>query len=81
MTDQQLDVKTAFISVANGWGGGRETQAVLNPATGQSLGELPLATAADMDRALEAAARGFEQWRKTRRRSAPPSSTAPPPGP
>ena len=66
MTAQQLDVKTGLY-IGGEWLGpeGRDTQAVLNPATGQSLGELPLATAADMDRALEAAARGFEQWRKT----------------
>jgi len=60
MTAQQLDVKTGLY-IGGEWLG---PQDVLNPATGQSLGELPLATAADMDRALEAAARGFEQWRK-----------------
>ena len=65
MTAQQLDVRTGLY-IGGEWLGpqGRDTQDVLNPATGQSLGELPLATAADMDRALEAAARGFEQWRK-----------------
>ncbi|HEX7854787.1 MAG TPA: NAD-dependent succinate-semialdehyde dehydrogenase [Sphingobium sp.] len=44
---------------------GRETQDVLNPATGAVLGALPLATTADLDRALEAAERGFQLWRKT----------------
>jgi succinate-semialdehyde dehydrogenase / glutarate-semialdehyde dehydrogenase len=41
------------------------THRVVNPATGDTLGELPLAEAADLDRALEAAERGFRQWRKT----------------
>lgn len=44
---------------------GRRTQPVLNPATGEALGELPLADAADLDRALAAAERGFRQWRAT----------------
>lgn len=38
---------------------------VVNPATGATLGELPLADAADLDRALDAAARGFRSWRRT----------------
>lgn len=42
---------------------GRATQPVLNPATGQTLAELPLASPADLDRALDAAARGFATWR------------------
>ena len=36
---------------------------VRNPATGATIGELPLAEVADLDRALEAAARGFARWR------------------
>lgn len=43
--------------------GGRRTQSVLNPATGELLGELPLATAEDIDEAADAAERGFTQWR------------------
>jgi succinate-semialdehyde dehydrogenase/glutarate-semialdehyde dehydrogenase len=42
----------------------RRTFDVLNPATGQALAELPLAGTADLDRALEAAERGFRQWRQ-----------------
>jgi len=38
-------------------------QEVVNPATGATLGELPLAGAADLDRALDAADRGFRMWR------------------
>jgi succinate-semialdehyde dehydrogenase/glutarate-semialdehyde dehydrogenase len=44
---------------------GRETRPVLNPATGEVLGELPMATAADLDRALDAAQRGYKIWRAT----------------
>jgi succinate-semialdehyde dehydrogenase/glutarate-semialdehyde dehydrogenase len=44
-------------------GGGRREQDVLDPATGDLLGLLPHATAADLDRALAAAARAFETWR------------------
>ncbi|MBO9580550.1 MAG: NAD-dependent succinate-semialdehyde dehydrogenase [Sphingobium sp.] len=46
-------------------GGSRRTQAIFNPATGETLGELPLADAADLDRALEAAQRGFRTWRNS----------------
>ncbi|MDB5683237.1 MAG: NAD-dependent succinate-semialdehyde dehydrogenase [Sphingomonas bacterium] len=44
---------------------GRDTHKVVNPATGETLGELPLATPADLDRALDAAQRGFKIWRAT----------------
>ncbi len=42
---------------------GRRTHTVINPATGRALGELPLATPADLDRALDTAARGYRIWR------------------
>src|SRR5277367_3222493 len=42
---------------------GRATHRVINPATGDALGELPLATASDLDRALDTAARGYRLWR------------------
>lgn len=44
-------------------GGSRRTQTIVNPATGESLGELPLADTSDLDRALETAQRGFIRWR------------------
>jgi succinate-semialdehyde dehydrogenase/glutarate-semialdehyde dehydrogenase len=43
--------------------GHRRTHRVVNPATEEVLGELPLADAADLDRALETAQRGFRIWR------------------
>jgi len=38
---------------------------VYNPATGEATGEIPFATAADVDRAVAAAARAFEGWSRT----------------
>jgi succinate-semialdehyde dehydrogenase/glutarate-semialdehyde dehydrogenase len=43
----------------------RPGETVLNPATGESLGDLPHATIADLDAALAAAERGFRLWRGT----------------
>ena len=45
--------------------GDRRTHKVVNPATEKVLGELPLASAEDLDRALEVADRGFKIWRKS----------------
>ncbi|RJY09787.1 NAD-dependent succinate-semialdehyde dehydrogenase [Aurantiacibacter aquimixticola] len=44
-------------------GGGRDTEEVIDPATEEVLGTLPHATSDDLDRALEAADRGFRKWR------------------
>ncbi len=44
-------------------GDGRREQEVIDPATGQSIGRLPHATPADLDRALAAAQRAFQSWR------------------
>ncbi|MEX0788222.1 MAG: CoA-acylating methylmalonate-semialdehyde dehydrogenase [Anaerolineales bacterium] len=38
---------------------------VVNPATAEVVGEAPLSTAADVDRAARAAARAFPEWRRT----------------
>jgi len=46
-------------------GGGRRTFDVVNPVTGETLAELPLAETADLDRALEVAKKGFAIWRKS----------------
>ncbi|HWU03100.1 MAG TPA: NAD-dependent succinate-semialdehyde dehydrogenase [Novosphingobium sp.] len=43
----------------------REVFPVLNPATGAVIGQLPLADAADLDRALAVADEGFRIWRKS----------------
>ncbi|WP_459616251.1 NAD-dependent succinate-semialdehyde dehydrogenase [Bordetella sp. 2513F-2] len=46
-------------------GDGRNAQDVTNPATLEVLGQLPHATEADLDRALAAAQRAFESWKRT----------------
>lgn len=46
-------------------GDGRKSQDVINPATQEVLGQLPHATEADLDRALAAAQRAFETWKRT----------------
>ncbi len=45
-------------------GAGRATQAVRNPATLELLGQLPLASRADLERGVLAAHRAFQQWRR-----------------
>ena len=54
------------LHIAGAWGPGTEGQTlpVLNPATGEAIGRCAVATERDLDRALEAAARGFTAWRK-----------------
>ena len=44
---------------------GRPVQDVRNPATGEVVGRLPLATPQDLDRAVDAAARAFAAWRRS----------------
>ena len=44
---------------------GRDTAPVLEPSTGAEQARLPLAGETDLDRALEATARGFALWRAT----------------
>lgn len=43
---------------------GRRLHPVVNPATGATLAQLPLASSSDLERALQAADRGFRQWRR-----------------
>lgn len=53
--------------IAGEWIGAsaRETIPVIDPATEETLGALPMANSADLDRAVSAAAAGFRIWRKT----------------
>lgn len=59
-TDLALYIDGEWLS-----GGGRESEQVINPATEKSLGTLPHANSADLDRALAAAQKGFKIWRAT----------------
>src|SRR5881398_121550 len=44
---------------------GGETMEVLNPATGETIAEVPLASAEDVDRAVQAAKRALPEWLET----------------
>jgi len=43
--------------------GGREEREVINPATGEVIGMLPLATREDLNAALDSTQRAFQPWR------------------
>ena len=43
--------------------GNRSARAVINPSTGETLGEVSEVTTDDLDRALEAAEKGWHEWR------------------
>ncbi|WP_230194056.1 NAD-dependent succinate-semialdehyde dehydrogenase [Streptomyces coriariae] len=55
------------LHIAGEWcqGGTGRTAPIVNPATEEVIGEVPLADPADLNRALEAAAAGFKVWRAT----------------
>ncbi|HSJ93208.1 MAG TPA: gamma-aminobutyraldehyde dehydrogenase [Gaiellaceae bacterium] len=42
-----------------------DTQDVINPATGETIAQVPRGSQADVDRAVEAAKKAFEEWRET----------------
>jgi len=64
MTDEYAPLG---LFIGGSWcrGAAGQTTPVLNPATEEMLAELPLATAVDLDRAVDAAVAGFETWRNT----------------
>lgn len=64
---QAFEYPAPKLFIAGAWrgGGAGETLPVLNPATGQTIAQLPVATKADLDEALAAAQAGFDTWRKT----------------
>jgi succinate-semialdehyde dehydrogenase / glutarate-semialdehyde dehydrogenase len=60
----EADLKL-FINGSWRSGEGRDSFPVVNPTTAETLAELPLATEADLDEALEIAARTYPEWRRT----------------
>ncbi|MCA1325216.1 NAD-dependent succinate-semialdehyde dehydrogenase [Herbaspirillum sp. alder98] len=64
---QSIHYDPLYLFINGAWlgAGERDTAAVINPANGVTLGRLPLATAADLDSALDAARQGFDVWRRT----------------
>ncbi|VTU39586.1 Alpha-ketoglutaric semialdehyde dehydrogenase [Variovorax sp. PBS-H4] len=57
--DTRLLINGEWCDAASG-----KTLDVINPATGKPIGKVAHAGIADLDRALEAAQRGFQAWRK-----------------
>jgi succinate-semialdehyde dehydrogenase / glutarate-semialdehyde dehydrogenase len=57
---------TPTLFIAGNWRGASDggTIPVVDPATAQTIAELPVATTADLDEALAAADAGFKQWRR-----------------
>ncbi len=64
MTDYAADL-ALFIDGAWSAGEGRDELPVVNPATGEAMTGLPMATPADLAAALFASERGFALWRGT----------------
>ena len=60
----EADLKL-FINGSWRTGEGRDSFSVVNPVTGKGIAELPLATEADLDEALETAKRTYPEWRAT----------------
>jgi len=53
-------INGAFVAPAEG-----NSEPILNPATGETIAEAPLSTAADVDAAVGAARRAFDGWSQT----------------
>ena len=49
-----------FVDAADGG-----TEEIINPATGETIAEVPQGTAADVDRAVEAAKKAWPEWKET----------------
>jgi 1-pyrroline dehydrogenase len=59
-TRQQNFVGGEWVDAVEG-----ETMDVVNPATGETIAEVPRGSQADVDRAVAAAKKAFEEWRET----------------
>ena len=60
-------VKRREMFIGGQWvaGSGSEGQAVINPATGETIAEVPKGTEADVDRAVKAARTAYVEWFET----------------
>lgn len=67
MADTAFEYPRPTLFIAGQWRGASDggTIPVANPATGEVIADLPVATHADLDEALQAAKEGFEVWRRT----------------
>ncbi|WP_395446600.1 NAD-dependent succinate-semialdehyde dehydrogenase (plasmid) [Aminobacter sp. UC22_36] len=57
--DRSLRIGSERVKASN-----REILPVINPASGETVGEIPVATIADLDNALDAAGSAYRSWRK-----------------
>lgn len=59
------DYPAPSLFIAGTWRGASDggTIPIINPASGENIGDLPVATAGDLDEALVAADAGFKTWR------------------
>jgi 1-pyrroline dehydrogenase len=60
-------VKRREMFIGGEWvaGSGNESQAIINPATGETIAEVPKGTEADVDRAVKAARKAYTEWFET----------------
>src|SRR6059058_6409015 len=60
-------VKRREMFIGGQWvaGSGNEGQPVINPATGETIAEVPKGTEADVDRAVKAARKAYVEWFET----------------
>ena len=60
-------VKRREMFIGGDWvaGSGSESQPVINPATGETIAEVPKGTEADVDRAVKAARKAYIEWFET----------------
>jgi 1-pyrroline dehydrogenase len=60
-------VKRREMFIGGDWvaGSGSEGQAIINPATGETIAEVPKGTEADVDRAVKAARKAYVEWFET----------------
>lgn len=67
MTITSTGIPSLLLMIGNQWrpGGSQEWRDVVNPATGEAIARLAVATTKDLDDALASASAGFELWRKT----------------
>jgi succinate-semialdehyde dehydrogenase / glutarate-semialdehyde dehydrogenase len=67
MSAAQIPYPPLTLHIDGEWlnAGARRTHCVVNPATGVSLGDLPLADPSDLDRALVATDKAWRRWRRS----------------
>jgi 1-pyrroline dehydrogenase len=60
-------VKRREMFIGGEWvaGSGKESQPIINPATGETIAEVPKGTEADVDRAVKAARKAYTEWFET----------------